>query len=270
MILLLGGTSETAPIATALAEAGYHVLVSTATDIALDIGDHRHIHRTCGRLDMEGLASCAKEHDAEAIVDAAHPYATELHQNALAAAQHAGIPYLRFDRPATSEGYAGNEGNAGVHVAATHDEAARLAFSFGQPVLLTAGSRNLAPYVQESKRRGLGLVARVLPHDESLEACRNAGIRGEDIIQGRGPFTMDENRELIRAHSIGVLVTKDSGAAGGVKAKVDAARAEGCEVVVVARPPSQSPEAFTSVSSLLHALTVTLARRQACAEGQST
>lgn len=43
MILLLGGTADTAILATMLAEAGYDVLVSTATGIPLATGDHPRI-----------------------------------------------------------------------------------------------------------------------------------------------------------------------------------------------------------------------------------
>ncbi len=40
MILLLGGISETSRIAESLVAAGYGVLVSTATDIPLQVGTH--------------------------------------------------------------------------------------------------------------------------------------------------------------------------------------------------------------------------------------
>ncbi|MBF0509675.1 MAG: precorrin-6A/cobalt-precorrin-6A reductase [Deltaproteobacteria bacterium] len=43
MILLIGGTSETASFAEALAAAGFDVLVSTATDVALEVGRHPRI-----------------------------------------------------------------------------------------------------------------------------------------------------------------------------------------------------------------------------------
>ena len=51
MILLIGGTSETAPLASGLAGVGYEVLVSTATDSRLNVGDHPRISRRAGRLD---------------------------------------------------------------------------------------------------------------------------------------------------------------------------------------------------------------------------
>ncbi|MBI2437234.1 MAG: precorrin-6A/cobalt-precorrin-6A reductase, partial [Lentisphaerae bacterium] len=50
-----------------------------------------------------------------------------------------------------------------------------------------------------------------------------------------GPFSLEENRALIRRFGVGVLVTKDSGAAGGFQAKQEAARLEGCLLVVVGR-----------------------------------
>ena len=43
MILLLGGTSETAPIAEGLANAGHFVLVSNCTDTPLNTGAHAAI-----------------------------------------------------------------------------------------------------------------------------------------------------------------------------------------------------------------------------------
>jgi precorrin-6A/cobalt-precorrin-6A reductase len=53
-----------------------------------------------------------------------------------------------------------------------------------------------------------------------------------------------------------VLVTKDSGAAGGVPAKLQAARREGCLVVVIRRPVSLGSEpCFSSLEEVLAALT---------------
>jgi hypothetical protein len=56
MILLIGGTSETAPLAEALAVAGFKVLVSTATQVPLDVGKHPNIASRSGILDGEGMA----------------------------------------------------------------------------------------------------------------------------------------------------------------------------------------------------------------------
>ncbi len=99
MILLIGGTSETAPLASGLAAAGHEVLVSTATGVPLAIGDHPGISRREGRLDEEGMVALGREKGIRAIVDAAHPYAVAVHAAAQKAAQRLGIPCLVFRRP---------------------------------------------------------------------------------------------------------------------------------------------------------------------------
>ncbi len=245
MILLFGGTSDTAGAAETMADAGYRVLVSTATEAALACGNRPGITRRHGRLDMSQMCELIVAEQIRALVDASHPYASALHTTVAAAAKLTEIPYLRLNRPSS---------NVGLPPAARdHDEAAALAFAVGRPVLLTTGSRNLLPYMLESRRSGIPLLARVLDHPDSHQACQAAGMRRDQIIVGRGPFSVAANRALIRCHGIGVIVTKDSGRAGGVDEKLAAAQQEGCQVVLVGRP-ANSPIGYASMSDLLHDL----------------
>jgi precorrin-6A/cobalt-precorrin-6A reductase len=249
MILLIGGTSETAPLASGIARAGYDVLVSTATDVPLAIGEHPRIRRRMGRLDEEGLVALAGEQRIRAIVDAAHPYASAAHAATRNAAKHLGIPCLVFHRPE------GKTSGVPVRFVADHREAAAVAFAHGRPVLITTGSRNLAPYAEAARRTGIPLAVRVLDSPESLAACRAAGIAGDRIITGRGPFTPEDNFTAIRRFGIGVIVTKESGRAGGIDAKLAAARRENCLVVVIRRPETPATElAFESPVALIAAL----------------
>ncbi len=282
MILLIGGTSETAPLASGIARAGYEVLVSTATAEPLAIGNHPRISRRTGRLDEEGLVALGKERGIRAIVDAAHPYAVAAHAAAGSAARRLGIPCLAFRRPAgltpdqdrrsgtiPTDGVApaldedssdspGTDADAPenlVRFAADHAEAAAMAFALGRPVLLTTGSRNLAPYAEAARHSGVPLAVRVLDAPESLTACRTAGITEERIIAGRGPFSMEENLAAIRRFGIGVLVTKESGRAGGFNAKLAAAHRANCQVIVIRRPeaPASGPS-FDNPAALVAAL----------------
>jgi precorrin-6A/cobalt-precorrin-6A reductase len=249
MILLLGGTSDAAPIAMRLAEAGYRVLVSRATDVPLETPLHGNIESRCGPLDERGLAQLVDRHAVGAIVDATHPYAVAVHAAASRVALERGIPCLRFLRPAAIEAAA-----PGVELVADHAAAAAAAFRRGRPVLLTTGTRNLLPYVEQARRTGLRLIVRVLDHPHSLDACRRAGVRREEVIAGRGPFSVDDNRRHIRTFAAGVLVTKDGGMAGGTTEKLQAARAEGCDVIVIARPALGNQQGYTEIDSLLAAL----------------
>lgn len=256
MILLIGGTSETAILADGIAAAGYEVLVSTATDAPLAIGDHPRISRREGRLDEEGMVALAGEKGIRAIVAAAHPYAATVHAVVQRAARRLGIPCLVFRR-ATVEVKGDN-----ILFAADHAEAAKMAFAVGSPVFLTTGSRNLAPYADAARRTGLIYIVRVLDTRESLNACRAAGIPEDRIIAGRGPFSVEENLAAIRRFGIGVIVTKESGLVGGVEAKLAAASQTHCRVIVVRRPetPTSGP-VFESPATLITALKDIAARQ---------
>lgn len=244
MILLLGGTSETKEIALALAETGETVLVSTATDNELDVGAHENIARRVGRLDAEGMAELMREKAVRLVVDATHPFAAAAQDTARRAAEKIGVRHIRFQRPAS------DYGADGIVYVDDHESAARAAFSFGGTVLLTTGSRTLLPYVAESARTGVPVIVRVLPHPESLEACKKAGIPDSSVITGRGPFSADENFDVITNLGVAVLVTKDSGKEGGVPEKIIAAKRASCRVVVIRRPGAP-PSDIDSVQKLI-------------------
>lgn len=231
MILLLGGTTETVVLTRALAREGYRILVSSATDIAQAFETLPGVTRRAGPLDERAMALVIIKRDIRAIVDCTHPYAQRVRKTARVAAKAAGIAYFTLIRP---ESVSGGED---VLLADGHDEAAGMACSFGRPVFLTTGSRNLEPYVREAKKAGVQLVVRVLPEEASRKACDAFGVVPGCIVTGRGPFSVEDNRETIRRFHIGVLVTKDSGESGGVREKIEAAAREGCRVVVIRRPP---------------------------------
>ena len=254
MILLLGGTSETAPIASLMASKGFRVLVSTATNVSLGIEINQQISIRGGGLNEEKMRLIVKQNHIKAIVDATHPYAGSITQLAQRMAEDEGIPFFRFSRPGVSE-LVGR-----VHLAEDHIAAAKIAFGFRRPVFVTTGSRNLAPYTDEAHKTGMPLIVRVLPTVESINACEEVGIPSRNIIVGKGPFSLEDNLKAIRKHNIGILVTKDSGKAGGVPQKLEAARTKNCEVVLVARPAykkdygtewSDIPEMVNGISEVL-------------------
>ncbi|MBI4667168.1 MAG: precorrin-6A reductase [Nitrospinae bacterium] len=249
-VLLLGGASETMPLAMALATRGLEVIASTATDNELDVGGHPKIKRRIGRLTAEEMAAFIREEGIGAVLDATHPFAVEAQKNAMSAANTAGLPYLRFERPGLTMDY------ERVHWADDHEEAAQIAFSFGKAALLTTGSRNLAPYVRQSVETGVPLVARVLPHPESEEACRKNGLDFSSVIFARGPFSVEENLETINKYSIGVMVTKESGQAGGVMEKVESCRLSGIPLVVVRRPREEAGDSFADMEKITQAVMV--------------
>lgn len=240
MILLLGGTSETVAIAEALVAKGHAVLVSTATAMPLRGQLSDGVRTRSGLLDEQGIENLIRNEKINAVVDATHPYAEAVSRNAYKACQVTGVRYLAYERPCARV--------ESAHRVPDHQSAAKQAFSFGKPVFLTIGVRNLAPYIAEARRLGIALKARVLNHPDSVTACHDAGLSEREILCADGPFTVEENMRHMKG--FGVLVTKDSGEAGGVDSKVEAARQSGCEVVVIERPKRPVP-GYASVEALI-------------------
>lgn len=248
MILVLGGTSETAAVAEELAAAGNSVLVSMATEVPLNVGRHRNIRRRCGRLNARELAALAVKERVAVVVDVSHPYAAALRATAEGVAREVGIPYFSYVRPGCAVA------GVGVTIVNSHAAAAAAAYQSGRSILLTIGSRNVAVYAREAQRRKVTLIVRVLQDQASIAACLKAGIPRERIVTGRGPFSVEENSALIRRFNVGVVVTKDSGVPGGFPAKQEAARREGCQLVVVGRMPQRSEMVFSDTNALVRAV----------------
>lgn len=248
-ILLVGGTSETRPVAEVLLAAGHEVLVSQATEVELDLpGDPRLALRR-GRLDRDGFRQLAGEGAISHVVDASHPFAVDLHRELGRACAEMGIPRIRYERPAIPP-------PSGVEIVSDHFGAAQAATAHRLPILLTTGSRHLAPYAEAARRAGLPLFARVLPGEESIRACREVELPFSRIEFDRGPFSVEQTRALLRRWGIGVIVAKDGGAASGLMERLEAARREGVAAVLVRRPDpeSGSTDTFAGILERIRAL----------------
>ena len=163
------------------------------------------------------------------VIDATHPYAVEVTKNIRAAAQAAGLPCLRLLRQSDRED--------GCQKAADMAAAADLLEGLPGKVLLTTGSKELDAFARPGLRERC--CPRVLPMADSLERCLALGFPPKNIICMQGPFTKEMNLATLRQFHVRTLVTKDTGGYGGFRAKADAAREAGCDLVVVERPQTE-------------------------------
>ena len=171
--------------------------------------------------------------DAALCIDATHPYAVEATKNIKAAAEKAGVEYLRLLRPASPL-----PENCLVFESAKQ-AAEALAAKEGN-LLLATGAKELAQFAAIPPER---LYPRVLPTLESIAACEAANIPHRNIIAMQGPFSFALNQAMMEQFHIRWLVTKDGGAAGGFDEKASAASAAGAQLVVIRRPPEQGETA---------------------------
>lgn len=219
-ILVLGGTGEARALASRLVDAGVPVLSSLAGRVRRPTPPPGPV-RIGGFGGAAGLAAFLREGGFTGVVDATHPFAATITRHAVAAAAAAGVPLLVLRRPGWVIDPAWR--------AVPDMPAAAVAVRDwpGGAVFLTTGRRDLAVFAGDGAHRFL--VRTVDPPEGDVPPRMT-------LLLDRGPYTVDGERELLRAHGIGLLVTKDSGGTM-TAAKLAAARDLGVPVVVVRRPP---------------------------------
>ncbi|QZT35524.1 precorrin-6A reductase [Caldalkalibacillus thermarum TA2.A1] len=231
MIFMLAGTSDARELALAIKTAGYRVLTSVVTDNAAKRLSEAGLEVHVGRLTAEEMVKVIKGHGCRVVVDGSHPYADQASQNAVQAARKANIPYIRYEREQQRFEH--------PHIIWVDDyeQAAEVAAQKKGVIMLTTGSKTVDIFA----RRLLGipevtLVVRLLPRKENMEKCEQLGIEQRHIVAMQGPFSKALNLALYDHYDVNVMVTKESGKAGAVDEKVEAALEKGIEVIMIKRP----------------------------------
>ena len=237
-VVIFSGTTEGRELSVETAALGMETMVCVATEYGKEVQNHESgIQVHSGRLDVEGMTQVLA--GADLCVDATHPYAREASRNIREAAKEAGVPCHRLLRRESQL-------PPGCILVDSAADAARFLQGVEGNILLTTGAKELASFAPVGVHR---LYPRVLPAVESLEACEALGISRSNVIAMQGPFTQELNVALIRQFSIGWLVTKDGGAAGGFAEKVRAAQETGARLVVIRRP-KEDGESFETILQL--------------------
>lgn len=233
-ILLLGGVTEALAIARTLAPQHIYSLAG----VGRVPSDLRCRVRVGGYGGAAGLAQFIEEEGISLILDATHPYAAQISQNAAAAAKLAGIPCWALRRPAWQAG----PNDDWREVADWAELIAALA-PFKRP-LFTLGREPLE-HLHEIPEHQFWIL-RALDVYPGNERC--------EVIGARGPFDLEGERALFERRSIDVLISKNSGSTA-TEPKLEVARERRVPVVVLQRPVLvEVDREFWSVGDVLHGL----------------
>ena len=230
MILVFGGTTEGRKAVEVLEEAGTTYYYSTLSDgqkIELVHG----IHLT-GGMEVPEMIACCREHDIRLIVDAAHPFAEELHRNLQFLAKHIQAPIIRYDR-----------------IYPPHDQDLIWCKDYDE-ALQQLEDNHIERLLALT---GVGTIGRLSAFWEKHDTCwfRILNRRASHFVAKANRFPeerlvyyeTDNTSDLIRDLQPQAIITKESGLSGGFTEKVDAARQAGIKVFVVERPnyPPHTP-----------------------------
>ena len=98
-VLIYGGTTEGRQLAKVFTEAGLHCTVCVATEYGEMIMDKMSsVTLLQGRMTVNQMEELVEKESFMAVVDATHPFATEVTQNIKASLNQQAIPYLRLKR----------------------------------------------------------------------------------------------------------------------------------------------------------------------------
>jgi len=237
-VLILGGTREAVALAGAL--AAQRPDVSVLTSLA---GRTQSPAPIPGPVRSGGFGGAARMRDylrAEgfsALVDATHPFATQISTHAAQACTDIDLPRVVLHRAPWCAGP-----DDQWHDVSDMSAAAAHLPELGRRVFLSTGPRAVAAFAAVT---GVWFLVRMV----DTPATPLPLVSGE-IVLGRGPFDEAAERALMVDHRIDLLITRNSGGAGAA-AKLGAARALGLPVIMVARPDPPPGARVETVDAVL-------------------
>lgn len=243
-ILLFAGTTEGRRLAEYLAGLRVRTHVCAATEYGEGLlpegKDLTLSHERLSEAEMEKLF---EEFAPDFVIDATHPYASEVTANIKKACEKTDTEYLRVVR----EEYSGAKDC--IFVNTLHEAVDFLKTTKGN-ILAATGSKELDVYTQIEDYRER-VYARVLSVAAVVEKCEALGFAGRNLICMQGPFSVELNAAMLRQYNISYLVTKESGKAGGFPEKYEAAARAGAALVVVGRPEKETGYTLEEMYHLL-------------------
>jgi precorrin-6A/cobalt-precorrin-6A reductase len=232
-VLILGGTGEARELAQRLADLPEISVITSLAGRTRDPTLPPGAVRSGGFGGVEGLDTYLQENAITLLINATHPFAATMSENALAAHRQSGVPLLRLLRPAWRK----QPDDTWQEVAAFAD-----------------------------LPRAHFFVRMVDPPEAPLPL-----ISGE-VIVAKGPFALADERRLLLERQIDLVITKNSGG-DATFAKIAAARELSIPVLMIDRPEialHPGSETVDSVAAAFDWVTAQMLRRRRTGESSAT
>ena len=221
MILVFGGTTEGRKAVEVLEEGGSVYYYSTKTgeqDITLHNGQ-----RIDGALDGEAMRVFCQKHAIRLIVDAAHPFASQLHETIAQVSEALAIPVVRYERiyPPRDPSITWIDDYSSLY--SPDSSLFTLHSSLPISLLATTGVQSISK-LKPLEALGIKVFYRILNRESSIRQARQQGASDEQLCFY--PQTVEADAVLM----------KESGESGGFSEKVAEAKERGMRIIVLKRP----------------------------------
>ncbi|MBN2484468.1 MAG: cobalt-precorrin-5B (C(1))-methyltransferase [Bacteroidales bacterium] len=226
MILVFGGTTEGKQTAALFDFLGEPYLYSTKTKSIIEIkGNH-----ISGDKGVDEISELCKEKEVKLIIDAAHPFAEELHNNIFNAAKIFDIPVIRYERSFPNLIPLKNVSAFSSFKEMTY----KLKTSEYNNILCLTGVQTIPHFKELADNRNC--YFRILDTDHSKKLAKAGNIPNKYIIPSNPDENVDELVSLIKKINAEVILSKESGESGFFMSKVEASQRTNIPLWVVERP----------------------------------
>ena len=220
MILVFGGTTEGRKAAEVLEKAGTPYFYSTKTgeqEVTLHHGTF-----ISGAMSQEAMLAFCREHEIRLVVDAAHPFATQLHETITRVSSDLQLPIIRYERIYPPR-------DAGIIWIDDYSEVP----TDIQSLLATTGVQSIGK-LKRLESEGVKVIYRILNRESSIQLAHQQGATDEQLC-----FYEDNTMPDAEA-----ILLKESGLSGGFTEKVEAAKKKGMRIIALKRPAYPEPSAM--------------------------
>ena len=236
-VLILGGTSEASALASRLAGRADIDAVLSFAGRTENPKPPPIPYRVGGCGGVAGLARYLRETAIDRVIDATHPFAAQMSAHAVAACAEVGVPLMAYARAPWRAG----PGDL-FHEVESLEAASEALGPASRRVFLAIGRLHLPVFARAPQHH---YVVRLV--DPPVEPVPLPNI---DVLVARGPFRRDDDRALLEAYRIDVIVAKNAGGEAA-RAKIDAARDLGVPVILVTPPAIPDRPTATTIEGLI-------------------
>jgi len=239
MILVFGGTTEGKQAIEVLTTMGLPFLYSTKVNI--EIETNNKFEYRFGALDAMHLESLIEGRKITTIINASHPFASELHKTIAQVSQKTKTPVLRLERT-----YPEKTKHSLVHYVSDYTSALELLKTFnGKRLLALSGVQSIVKLASYWKTTTA--YFRILDRASSIAIAQNNNFPKQQLILGLPNKTIEEEIAVFQQHKIETVLTKESGESGALSIKIKAALQQNIPIVILERP--QIPRTFIIVKN---------------------
>ncbi|MCT4687764.1 precorrin-6A reductase [Vallitalea sp.] len=245
MILILGGTSDSIIITNNIASFTKDIILSCATEYGKKVASKSYDGNIIyGKMNDIELGEYCIHKGISIVIDATHPYAKQVSENAIKACKAIDIEYVRYERPLI-------EKHEGKYIYCySYEEAGKTIDRLQGNVLITTGSKDVEHIIHEIKDKNRAYI-RVLPQSGNIEKLERLHVLPDQIIAMKGPFSKELNVAIMNSINCKIMVTKESGSRGMIQEKLQGADECNVKVIIIGRPKIDYPKVFFDMDHII-------------------